>query len=286
MQNQELYQAILDRYTVRQFEQTVFQQETYDLLNGIIGNVKSLLPDNQVTILQMNEITPVDLLVAQGPYGTFVISPHVLLPYTISQQFPLVEIGYQAQQIVIQLFKAGIGSCYLGTAGRENSVIRHFDLPVNASMGASLVIGYPKNNELRSMANYFRKPGKHTKRMLLEEIVFVNEYDQMGQVPAALKPILEAARRAPSAVNAQPWRFVIKDGWLYLYVRPKAYPFVLSQRNRNTYALHDAGLVMANISMAYEAMGEQRDWVLYDFDIHSFPEFPKAVLPVAKIQVS
>lgn len=286
MQNQELYQAIIDRYTVRQFEQTEFSEEMYGLLDSIIEGVKTLLPDNRATILQIHEINAVDLLVAQGPYGTFIISPHVLLPYTISQQFPLVEIGFQAQQIVIQLFKAGIGSCYLGTAGRENSVIRHFDLPVNASMGASLVIGYPKNNELRSMANYFRKPGKHTKRMLLEEIFFVNEFDRVGEVSEAIKPIMEAARRAPSAVNAQPWRFVLKEGWLYLYVQPKVYPFVLSQRSRNTYALHDAGLVMANISMAYEAMGEQRDWVLYDFDIHSFPAFPKAVLPVGKIQVS
>ena len=73
---------------------------------------------------------------------------------------------------------------------------------------------------------------------------------------------------------------------LYLYVLPRTYPFVLSQRNRNTYALHDAGLVMANISLAYESLGEEREWVLYDFDVHSFPEFPKDVLPVGKIQVS
>ncbi len=286
MENQEFYQAILDRYTVRQYEQQVFSQEEYDLLDTLIDNVQSLLPDNTVTFLQLHEITPVDLLVAQGPYGTFVNSPHVLLPYTVSQQFPLVEIGYQAQQVVLRLFQAGIGSCYLGTAGRENSVIRHFDLPVNASMGASLVIGKPKQSDFRSIANYFRKPGNPTKRMAFENFFFIDHFGQSGEVPASIVLVMEAARRAPSATNAQPWRFVLLDDWLYLYVVPKVYPFVLSPRHRNTYALHDAGLVMANMSMAYEALGEQREWVLYDFDIHSFPEFPKDVLPVAKIQVS
>jgi hypothetical protein len=286
MENQKLYQAILDRFTVRQYEQRIFDSEMYDLLNSLIENVKPLLPDNKVTFLQIHEINPVDLLVAQGPYGTFVNSPHVLLPYTTSQQFPLLEIGFQAQQVVLRLFEHGIGSCYLGTAGRENAVIRHFKLPVNSAMGASLVIGYPKNTELRSVANYFRKPGRQTKRMMMEELFFVDEFDRVGQVPEQLKPIMEAARRAPSAVNAQPWRFVLNDGWLHLFVLPKVYPFVLTQRHRNTYALHDAGLVMANISLAYEAIGEGRDWVLYDFGVDSFPHFPKAVLPVGKIQVN
>lgn len=286
MQNPELYQTILDRVSVRQFEQQVFSPAEYELLNDVIQKTTSLLPNNDVTFLQFHEINPVDLLVAQGPYGAFVISPHVLLPYTVSQQFPLLEIGYQAQQVVIRLFQTGIGSCYLGTAGREPGVIRHFELPVNSSMGASLVIGFPKNQENRSVANYFRKPGRQSKRLAMEELFFMEEFDRVGQVPDYLHQVMIAAQRSPSAVNAQPWRFVLSDGWLYLYVMPRSYPFVLSQRNRNTYALHDAGLVMANISLAFEALGEERDWVLYDFDVHSFPAFPNDVLPVGKIQVN
>ncbi len=286
MQKPTLYQAILDRTSVRQFEQQVFSATEYDLLDRLLEEKKPLLENNEIEFLQFHEVNPVDLLVAQGPYGAFVISPHVILPYTTSQQFPLLEIGYQTQQIVVRLYEAGIGSCYLGTAGREQSVIRHFDLPINSSMGASVVIGFPKNMESRDIANFFRKPGRPTKRMKVEEFFFLEEYDHTGSVPASLQQIMVAAQRAPSAVNAQPWRFVLKGGWLYLYVLPRTYPFVLSQRHRTTYALHDAGLVMANISLAYEAFGEEREWVMYDFGGDSFPDFPKDVLPVAKIQVS
>ena len=286
MKDQELYQAIIDRATVRQFEQAALTQDSVDQLNAFIAMSKPLVPDNHVAFLQLHEINPVDLLVAQGPYGTFVVSPHVLLPYTTSQQFPLLEVGYQAQQVVIHLFKAGIGSCYLGTAGRETSVIRHFGLPVNSVMGASLVIGYPKDSDFRSVANFFRKPGNPTKRLAMEELFFLDEFGNTGTMPEALSLVMTAAQRAPSATNAQPWRFVRKGDWLYLYVLPRVYPFVLSQRNRNTYALHDAGLVMANISLAYQALGEERNWVLYDFAEASFPEFPKEVLPVGKIAIN
>lgn len=286
MQNPTLYQAILDRISVRQFEQQVFSPPDHDLLNNLLENTKPLVANNEVKFLQFHEINPVDLLVAQGPYGAFVVSPHVILPYTTSQQFPLLEIGFQIQQVVVRLYAAGIGSCYLGTAGREQSVIRHFDLPINSSMGASVVIGFPKNMDDRNVANYFRKPGRQTKRMMIEEFFFMEEYDRRGIVPASLQEVMVSAQRAPSAVNAQPWRFVLKDGWLYLYVLPRVYPFVLTQRHRTLYALHDGGLVMANISLAYEALGEERNWVMYDFDVDSFPGFPKDALPIAKIQVN
>ena len=286
MQNPELYQAILDRFSVRQFEQEVFRAEEYDLLRGLIDGREPLRPNNHISFLQFHEIAPVDLLVAQGPYGAFITSPHVLLPYTTSQQFPLLEVGFQTQQIVIGLFKAGIGSCYLGTAGRERIVTRHFELPLNAQLGASLVIGYPKNMETRTVANYFRQPGGKTKRMEISEFFYVEEFGQTGEIPASLKEVLAAAQRAPSAVNAQPWRFVLHQDWLYLYVMPGVYPFVLNQRHKNTYALHDAGIVMANIWLAYQAMGERKNWALYDFHEGSFPNYPKDVLPVAKIQVN
>lgn len=286
MKDQALYQAILDRYSVRQYEQEPLSSQQMDLVNALISQSQPIVEDNTIEYLQFHEINTMDLLVAQGPYGAFVVSHDVLVPYTVTEQFPLVEVGFQAQQVVVRLFQAGIGSCYLGTAGREQSVIRHFDLPINTKVGASLVIGLPKEEALRSIANYFRQPGHKTKRLALEEIYAEGEFGQSAGVPVGLVEVMTAAQRAPSAVNAQPWRFVKSGDWLYLYVTPRVYPFVLSQRHKMTYALHDAGIVMANIWLAYQASGELREWVMYDLDDAGFPACPKDALPVAKIAVN
>ena len=286
MKDQALYQAIIDRYSVRQYEQDPLSSQQMDLVNELIQHTQPIAPDNKIEYLQFHEINTMDLLVAQGPYGAFVVSQDVLVPYTVTEQFPLVELGFQAQQIVVTLFQAGIGSCYLGTAGREQSVIRHFDLPINAKVGASLVIGIPKEDGLRSIANFFRQPGYKTKRLALEDFYAEDEFDHSAEVPDSLVEVLTAAQRAPSAVNAQPWRFVKSGDWLYLYVIPKVYPFVLSQRHKMTYAFHDAGIVMANIWLAYQALGISREWVMYDLDDAGFPACPKDALPVAKIAIN
>lgn len=286
MKDQTLYQAIIDRYSVRQYEQEPLSSQQKDLVSELMQNAQPIAPENKIEYLQFHEINTMDLLVAQGPYGAFVASQDALVPYTVSERFPLVELGYQVQQTVVRLFQAGIGSCYLGTAGREQSVIRHFDLPINAKVSASLMIGVPKEDGLRSIANYFRQPGHKTKRLALEALYAEDVFGQSTEVPDSLMEVMTAAQRAPSAVNAQPWRFVKAGDWLYLYVMPKVYPFVLSQRHKMTYALHDAGIVMANIWLAYQASGELREWVMYDLDDAGFPACPKEALPVAKIAIN
>ena len=286
MKDQALYQAIMDRYSVRQYEQIPLSSAQINLIKELIQQSQPLVSGNRIEYLQFYEINTMDLLVAQGPYGAFITSQDVLLPHTVTEQFPLVELGFQAQQVVVRLFQAGIGSCYLATAGREQSVIHHFDLPINAKVGASLMIGMPKEDGMRSIANYFRQPGHKTKRLSLKEIYAEGEFGQSAAVPDGLVEMMTAAQRAPSAVNAQPWRFVKSGDWLYLYVMPKVYPFVLSQRHKMTYALHDAGIVMANIWLACQALGTPREWVMYDLDGGGYPECPKDALPVAKIPIN
>lgn len=286
MKDQRLFIAILKRFSVRAYKTDVLSPSRLKQVQDIIDQRHSLMPDNGIDFLQINEIKAIDLLVAQGPYGAFIASPHVLIPYTTTRTAPLLEIGFQLQQVVVRMYREGLGSCYLGTAGRERAIIRHFELPSDSMLGSTLIYGYPKKAETRNLANYFRKPGYRTKRMPYEEFFSMHVFDNPSTVPDRLETILGAARRAPSAVNAQPWRFVYENNFLYLFVVPQVYPFVLNQKSRNIYAMHDAGIVMANIWLAYQAMGIERDWILYEQDQTGFPMVPADVLPIAKINVA
>lgn len=286
MKDQRLFKAILERYSVRQYKTDVLSPLRLKQVQEIIDQRHCLIQGNEIEFLLIDEIKAVDLLVAQGTYGAFIASPHVLIPYTTTRNAPLLEIGFQVQQVVVRLYKEGLGSCYIGTAGRERRVIRHFSLPSDCLLGSTLIYGYPKKVETRNIANYFRKPGHRTKRMPYEEFFSMHVFDNPSAVPDRLETILSAARRAPSAVNAQPWRFIYENEFLYLFVVPQVYPFVLNPKSRNIYAMHDAGIVMANIWLTYQAMGIERDWILYEQDQTGFPMVPADMLPIAKISVA
>jgi len=218
MEDQRLFKAILERYSVRQYKQEELSPDRLAHVDEIIQQLKPLAAGNVVKFQRINGISAVDLLVAQGPYGAFVSSSHVILPYTLSKTAPLVEVGFQVQQLVVRMYQAGLGSCYLGTASRERSVIRHFDLPADSVMGATLIFGLPKKEDTRNIANYFRKPGYRTKRKAYEEFFSMHVYGNPSVVPDRYEKIFSAARRAPSAVNAQPWQFVLEENTLYLFV--------------------------------------------------------------------
>ncbi|NSW53683.1 MAG: hypothetical protein HPY85_14375 [Anaerolineae bacterium] len=285
MKDPQLYNAILNRHSVRQYRQEELSPTTISAIEALPERLHPILPGQAIQFHFLSHLSTVQMLVAQGPYGQFISSHHLVLPYTVQPGIPLVEIGFQTEQFCVHLHAMGLGSCYLGTAGRERGVIRQFDLPEESEMGAAIIYGQPRKEETRNLANYFRKPGYRTRRKPLEDLFFINRFGRRSELPKSMEPIFIAAQRAPSAVNCQPWRFVMTDSFLYLYVQPTVYPIVLSPKSRLTYALHDAGIVMANISMAYQAQEEFRNWMPWSSNPEGYPETPIDMVPVAKIKL-
>ncbi|MBN2047529.1 MAG: hypothetical protein JW750_06800 [Anaerolineaceae bacterium] len=287
MQNPDLYQAIIERYSVRRYQQQPLDAGLAKQVQRILDRVTPIQPDGRISFLVLDDLKRSDLIAAQGPYGRFISSSQVLIPYTTHAVEPLVEIGFQTQQVVTRMFALGIGSCYIGTANREQRLIRHFQLPEDSALGAAVMYGLPEEDETRTLANYFRKPGHRTVRQPMSQMLYAEDFDYPAEPTGKLAEILSAAQRAPSAVNKQPWRLVCQAGMLYLYVDPGVYPFVLRQKGRLTYAYHDAGIAMANLSLALEAHGLSSSWKLAaETGQERFPHSPDGYEPVASIDLS
>ena len=284
MRDQPLYNAVLERYSVRRYQDQPLSEEHIEAVKHIIAKITPLAVHAAVQFFQLSAYANAfDRLVMQGPHGQLINAPHVILPYTANLQTTELETGFQAQQFCVRCYQLGIGTCYIGTAGREHGVASHFHLPEASQMGAAVVYGLPVEKETRTLANYLRKPGYRTRRKPMEEIFSVNTFHQAGEAPESLKEILLAAQRSPSATNAQPWHLLLKDHWLYLYTNPGVYPKILHESSRLTYALFDAGILMANVSLAYEAMDHYRHWQVYMDGQIEYPPAPDGFIPAGRI---
>ncbi len=88
--------------------------------------------------------------------------------------------------------------------------------------------------------------------MSVERIFFRDTFDTPAAPHPELEPFIEAARNAPSAVNAQPWRFLWHGEQLHLFVKrnnPKYGNGASTQ-----YKLFDGGICMGNVTLALEAL--------------------------------
>jgi len=278
----ELYAAILARRSTRRYDQQPLDRSTLDQVGEIITSTQPLLAENQFTALLRDAPPGTDLVKHLGGYGRIVNPPHYLVPYVLGERHQLEEAGYRLEQIAVRLTALGIATCFIGALSREAAVRTLYGLPDAARLAAFLVLGRPSAGRTGRAANrILRLVGGAERKRPVQKIFFEGSFEAPGFPPEAIAPLIEAARQAPSAVNAQPWRFLWLDGRLFLFVtrRNLRYGYGLQEQ----YRFHDAGAAMANVCLALEALGRSGHWTMASGTEPGFPECPPALEPLATL---
>jgi len=182
-------EIIRKRKSIRKFNPAPLGAPALELVREQIKNVRPLYPDIRYSVEIANK--------TKGAFN--VKAPHYLLFASEEKDGALENIGFIGQQLDLFFSSTGIGSCWLGAAkpeGKEETA-----LPFIICMA----FGEPNEPLHRELSGFKRKP-----------ISEISEGDDNR---------LEAARLAPSAMNAQNWYFCVDSGKIHCY-RKKSNPLV------------------------------------------------------------
>lgn len=278
----DLYEAILARRSVRRYDSKQLDESMLGQVTEIISGAEPLSAGNQFHALLRNPPPGSNLARDLGGYGRIVNPPHYLVPYVLGNEHPLVDAGYRAEQIAVRLAALGIGSCFIGALSREADVRALHELPDTARIASFLVFGRPSaalggrvtNRVLRLAAGAERK-------LRSADIFFEGDFDHPATPPDRIAPLLEAARRAPSAVNAQPWRFLWQEGTLRVFMTTDNRRY----RSQKQYGFHDVGAAMANITLAMEALDLCGEWEMHAEAEPGIARHPPGLQPVATLSL-
>jgi len=277
------YQAILNRRSVRRYDPEVLDADSMLLVQQIIESVKPLVPENEFHVLHRpGMLVDMDFIKSMGAYGSIVSPPHAMAPYVVGNRFPLVDLGYRVEQIVIGLTRLGLGSCYIGSLGREALVRTRLKLPEASRCGALLVFGHAATSiGGRAVNAFIRSVPKGGARIPESQVFFKDSFDQPCEAPEHLRPLITAGRRAPSAINAQPWLFLWRDKQLHLFVKRQNPKY--GRGASQDYRFYDGGICMANISLAMQALDIDGRWILSDERSYDAPPHPTDLQPLAAL---
>jgi len=178
------------RKSIRKYDPAALDGATIEMIQGQIGKVKPLYPEIRYSIEIANKIK--GLLVN-------VKAPHYLIFGSEEKEGAYENIGFIGQQLDLFFSASGLGSCWQGAAkpeGKEDS-----SLPFVICMA----FGKPAEPLHRELSEFKRKP--------------------LAEISEGADQRLEAARLAPSAVNAQNWYFIAVDGKIHCY-RKKSNPLL------------------------------------------------------------
>ena len=126
-----------------------------------------------------------------------------------------VAFGFSMEQLLLYAWSLGIGSVWIGGTMKREAFEKAAGLGAGERMPCVSPLGYPAaRKSLRE--SVMRKGCGADSRLPGEKLFFQNDFDTPL---AGSNELLEPVRWAPSAVNKQPWRVVVREGRYHFYLR-------------------------------------------------------------------
>jgi len=223
-------EIIRKRKSIRKFDLNPLDAASLEKVRTIAESVKPLYPIKY------------SIEIANKTKGMFNIkAPHYLVFGSEEKEGAYENIGFIGQQLDLLLPEAGIGTCWLGAAKpgeKEASALPHV---------ICIAFGKPAEPLYREHSGFNRK--------------------SLSAISEGNDTRLEAARLAPSGLNAQNWYFIAENGKIHCY-RKKPNPllgFMLNKLGRI-----DIGIAIChiaeeseNFSFSKEANPPERKGYIY-----------------------
>ncbi|MCR4990779.1 MAG: nitroreductase family protein [Lachnospiraceae bacterium] len=164
-----------------------------------------------------------------------------------------VAFGYSFEQLVLYAATLGIGTVWIGGTMKRELFESAAGLKDGEMMPCISPLGYPATK--RSIKESMMRKGVGAdSRLSGEKLFFDGAWGQNLLPDAELKEVLELVRWAPSAVNKQPWRIILKDGIFHFYEK-KDKGFV--NENVGDMQKVDLGIALCHFVLGYEEKGRQ-----------------------------
>ena len=189
-----------------------------------------------------------------GTYG-FIVNPYSFVVGIVENTMEgIIDYGYMFESIILELTSIGLGTVWLG--GSFNRDVFSGLKEDNEVIPAITPVGYPQDK--KSMREVLiRRVSKGDLRKPVSELFFLNSFDTPLPEAHEYTKLCEYVRIAPSASNKQPWRFIVKQQDIHVYLeRTKGYGDSLPY---DIQAL-DIGIAIKHLEISLKAHNYSFEW--------------------------
>ncbi len=189
-----------------------------------------------------------------GAYGKIRGAPfHIAFVGDARDPHVHEKVGYTGEGIILEATHLGLGTCWVGKSFNQEIASSCAAIRKDERVIAVTPVGYATREasfEERLLTGF----GRTHKRKPLDEMV--RGMTESGW-PEWVRMSLSAARVAPSAVNRQPWRFLVEPDNITISVDDLHDSYGISKRL-------DCGIAMLHIEIASLACGISGEWEILD----------------------
>ena len=169
--------------------------------------------------------------------------------------------GYSFERLVLRAQELGLRTVWLGGTMNRSAYETAMELESDEMMPCATPIGYGAK-KMSVKESIMRKAIRADERLPFSALFFRDTFDRPLS-PAEAGPLaepLEMVRLAPSAVNRQPWRVLLRDGAALFYLkRAKAF----SGGDLDMQRI-DMGIALCHFELSAKEAGLQPRFILAD----------------------
>lgn len=213
--NQPITSIIKQRHSVRTFSDKAIEDAVVQNLTAYINKVTK--PHDQKIRIQLLSAEVNQQKIKLGTYGV-IKGAHYYLGGVIKNEGHCYEtLGYVLEQIVLYCTSLGLGTVWLGGTYSKSQFAKAINLQPNEDLAIVIPVGYEASK--KSFIASLIGDNSH-KRKTFGDLFFDKDTSHPLKKESAspYAEALEMLRRAPSAVNAQPWRVIKEGNTLHFYI--------------------------------------------------------------------
>ncbi|MTI47524.1 MAG: hypothetical protein FH761_06765 [Firmicutes bacterium] len=237
------------RKSIREYkEKQVERNALIALENYTIKINEKIGPDVKLVLIEDGKEFYGNLKGKGGYAGVMIKSPHYLgIMINSENNDKVVDIGYHVEDIITKASELGLGSCWIDLNNVSDDIKDYFRAEFNGTLNFAISLGYSNENK-------HLEPISTSSRLAIEDIVYLDKWDNKIKIEdlekVGLDKLFYYVRYAPSSLNRQPWRFILKKDRVILTL--------LKPYSKET--LVDAGIMMYYFEKMINNIGFKGVW--------------------------
>lgn len=259
-----LSSVIERRYSCRTYNGSLLEQTHLDELGALINELEQgpFGSRSRFTVVA-SRAGDAEALKGLGTYGMIKRPAGFIIGAMGAGPMRHEDFGYRLELLVLGATALGVDTCWLGGSFTGSTFARRMGLHDHETLPAVIALGY-RAESMRAFERIARWKTGADDRKAWNELFFDGTPGRAltSDRAGSFAPALELLRRAPSAVNYQPWRVIMneaRDSFGFYLARNPRYgekSFMIKSDIQRI----DMGIAMAHFDMALREAGIKGAW--------------------------
>ncbi|MCD8018407.1 MAG: nitroreductase family protein [Clostridiales bacterium] len=227
-------EIISKKASVRDYKEKEVDKNILRELSAYARSCPRLVDDIAMDIRIMdNDLVYLQLDGYAGYNGILINAPHYIIILSEKKDHYIENAGYVGESISMKAYEMGLDTCWI-TFEDSETIIHKLNMVTGKEVVGILTLGYGKKKIAKTLgvlktgdnytqADMKKKKEGNTHFLPLDQMVYIDQWGNGADVndllDRALYDPMDCARKAPSTLNRQPWRFMLDNGKVILTVR-------------------------------------------------------------------